>query len=169
MNSKLQHTNPPITSSWGEAVKYSWSGWSSLHHWKAAKMSQTTPKSPRPLQFPRAFLSDLFHSPVPCRGRRQGRFQSRLCSLICGWAESWGSKAEAGWSRGEGWLRRVKINFVMAPFPPLFLLISFSRVSSSLLEKGTSLGRAVKPLSFLLSLSRDVFPLTTDCSDIHQS
>lgn len=47
---------------------------------RATKMSQTTSKSSRSLQSPGAFLSDLFHSPVPCRGRRQGRFQSRLCS-----------------------------------------------------------------------------------------
>lgn len=55
------------------------------------------------------------------------------------------------------------------PISLFFLLISLSRVSSSLLEKGISLGRAVKLLSFLLSLSRDVFPLATDCTDVHKS
>lgn len=62
-----------------------------------------------------------------------------------------------------------KDSFCYGPIYPFFLLISFARVSSSLLEKGIPLGRAVKPLSFHLGLSRDVFPLATDCSDVHKS
>lgn len=173
MSCKLQHTNHPSRALGvlGKLLfKYSLirlcSSLERLHlgsHGKAPKMSQT--KITRATSVP--FLSDLCHSPLACRGRRQGRFQSRLCSLMCGWAESWDSRAEAGWSRAEWCLRRIKIRFVMAPFPPSFF--SFPFQGSPLLEKGVSLGRAVKPLSVVLSLSRGVFPLATDCSDTHKS